>query len=565
MRMDKAERGAHRAAEVINPDVRAWQRQLVRGALLSLVMVGPLALLAASYYAYVLRVLWLIPLYVTAYAAVCVVTFWRRIPYMVQVISFIALVYIVALSDFLQDGRGGSGRLLLLVIVSLAMLLLGRRGSVVVLGLGLLTLLGFGLAYSLGWLTLPPGQEVRSNDPSGWISNGVVFLMAAVLVLASQNYLVPRLSAALTQSQKLAQDLAAQRSNLEQLVADRTAALTRRARYLEATSDVARGISSVLEIHELLALVVNLIGERFEFYHVGLFFIDPTGQWATLQATSSGGGQRMLARGYRLRVGDQSLVGAVAVGGEPRMALDIDPGVELTGRVDLPDTHSEICLPLRARGEIFGVLDIQNRERAAFAEDDMSILQTLADQVALAISNARLFRQVEESMEAQRRAYGELSALAWQELVRAQPNLGFAKYGDVLTSVAEWDAEMVQAAESGLPVRGSAATLAVPIKSGEQVIAVLDAHLPESGVWTAERIALLQAISEQVAQAVERARLYQDTQQRAAREQLIGEVTGRIRETLDLNTVLQTAVRELGQALEVDVVEVRLGTAADNG
>jgi GAF domain-containing protein len=563
--MTEADNGRNVSA-LENQDVRVWQQQLIRSVLLSLVIVGPLAVIAGSYYAYTTQTAWLIPSYVITYGLVVLVTFWKRVPYVLQVSTFLVLIYVMGVLDFFQDGRGGSGRLFLLALVGISALFFKRRASVLILVVAVLTVTGFAVAFSTGWLSIPPSQEANSADVGGWVSNTMVLLMMMVLLLASQGYLVPRLTAALGQSRYLARDLEAQRADLERVVAERTETLSRRARYLEATSDVARSVSSVLESKELLATAVHLISERMGFYHTSLFFIDPTGEWAVLQAASSEGGQRMLAREHRLRVGAQGIVGNVAARGEPRIALDVGEDATFFDNSDLPDTHSEMALPLRARGQVFGVLDVQSKEREAFTQEDISVLQTLADQVALAISNARLFYEAQEGLVAQQRAYGELSGEAWRALLSEQGELGFVKQsGRVLSAGAAWSQEAVQALETGQLIQSDctevaqATTLAVPIKSGDRVIAVLDAELPAgAGTWTPDQVALLQSLSEQVSQAMERARLYQDTQRRAARERLVGEVTARIRESLDMETVLRAAAQEMRQVLGVSELNIRL-------
>jgi GAF domain-containing protein len=123
----------------------------------------------------------------------------------------------------------------------------------------------------------------------------------------------------------------------------------------------------------------------------------------------------------------------------------------------------------------------------------------------------------------------------------------------------------VQTGQRVVEVNAKEAVLSVPLRVRDQVIGVLDLRKPSSAeTWTDEERLLIETLADQLGAALESARLYQDTRRRAAREQLVGEVTGRIRETLDLNAVLQTAVREMGLALDVDVVEVRLGTGTDN-
>lgn len=441
------EKTGHDQSDFSSQNAQLWQRQLIHGVLLSLMIVGPLVIAAASYYAYITQTGWLIPIYLATYGLLAVITFWKRVPYAAQVWAVLLIIYAMGALDFFQDGRGGSGRLLLLSVVTLTPLFFNRRVSVLVSIWVLITMIGLGVAFSVGWVRIPPDQEVRSADPFGWLSNTVVLAMVMALTLAAQWYLVPRLMTALEHSRRLAQDLAAQRADLERMVSERTDVLARRARYLEATSDVARQAGAVLDVHDLLGQVVNLISERFGFYHTGLFFVDSSGEWMVLQAASSAGGQNMLSRGHRLRIGAQGVVGMTAARGEPRIALDVGQDAVFFENPDLPDTRSEIALPLRSRGQVIGVLDVQSTEPGAFSHEDVGVLQTLADQVALAISNARLFAQAQESLEAQRRAFGEQSAQAWQSLVSERAGLGFVKQGNALLPMTEeWDEEARQAA-----------------------------------------------------------------------------------------------------------------------
>jgi len=355
---------------------------------------------------------------------------------------------------------------------------------------------------------------------------------------------------------------------LEQEVATRTVDLERRSRYLEATAKVARDAASLLDPEELLSQVVTSIGEQFDFHRIGVFLLDPSGEWAVLRAASGEGGRRTLARGLRLRVGREGIVGYVTGTGKPYIAPDVSEDPLFIYDPDVADTRSEMVLPLRARGEIIGALDTQGAETEAFSEEDVAVLQTLADQIAMAISNARLFQQAQESLEAERLAYGELSREAWAGLLQTRPDQGFVRdERGVFPAGDTWGPEMETALRTGrvVPGKDGATSLAQPIKVRGRVIGVIDAQKPEdSGEWSPEQITLLEILSDQLGVALESARLYQDTQRRAAREQLTGEVTARMRETLDVDTVLQTAVREIGEALGIAKVEVRMGSGVRN-
>ncbi len=348
--------------------------------------------------------------------------------------------------------------------------------------------------------------------------------------------------------------------SLEGRVEERTQDLEERAGYLEATAEVARDAASELDLDDLLSRVVRLISARFGLYHSGIFLIDQTGEWAVLQAASSSGGQRMLERGHRLEVGETGTVGYVTAHGEPRIALDVGDDAAFFDNPDLPETRSALTLPLRARGEIIGALDVQSKEPRAFTDEDTAVLQILADQIAMAISNARLFQQAQESLEAERRAHGELSRRAWLEVVQREAYLGYASDIKGLRPVGESPpAVMEVASQEGRTVQQDGTTLAVPVRVRGNVVGVAKLRKSDrEGAWSEEEIALMETVIEQLSVALDSARLYEDTQRRAARERLTSEVTARMRESLDLETVISTAASEMRRALNLDDLVIRL-------
>jgi GAF domain-containing protein/HAMP domain-containing protein len=346
-------------------------------------------------------------------------------------------------------------------------------------------------------------------------------------------------------------------SSLEQRVAERTRDLERRAAQLRAAADVGRAAASIRNLDELLPQVTRLINEHFGYYHAGIFLLDEKGEYAVLQAANSEGGQRMLARGHRLRVGEVGIVGHVTGQGESRIALDVGADAVYFDNPDLPDTRSEMALPLQVSGRVLGALDVQSTEAAAFTQEDIAVLQVLADQVSVAIENARLFAKAQEALEAMRRVYGEVSRQAWEKTLRARPELAFRSDECGVTRAGDiWRPEMEQAVQEGrtvqIPNPKSQASnpLAVPIKVRGQVGGVLDTYKPgEAGLWTAEEIATLEQITEQLGAALESARLYQDVQRTAARERLTRQITDELRHATTTEGIVQTAVDALFKAL----------------
>ncbi|MBU0510235.1 MAG: GAF domain-containing protein [Chloroflexi bacterium] len=339
---------------------------------------------------------------------------------------------------------------------------------------------------------------------------------------------------------------------LEQRVADRTTELERRSIQLQAAAETGSAAASMRDLNELLTKITHLISDRFGYYHTGIFLLGEKGEYAVLRATNSEGGQRMLDRGHKLKVGEVGIVGYVTANRESRIALDVGHDAVFFDNPDLPDTRSEMALPLIVGGELLGALDVQSKHEAAFSEEDISVLQMLADQVAVAIDNARLFAENQAALEASRRAYGELSQEAWGQFLRGQPDLGFLSTAevDVTPAGGNWTPEMHQAAQTGSTVRTDGNTLTIPILLRDQVLGVVRLCKPEdAGPWTNDEVELMDTLIAQLEVALESARLYQDTQRRAAREQMVTQITTKIRATTDPQVMLQTAVSELREAL----------------
>jgi len=350
----------------------------------------------------------------------------------------------------------------------------------------------------------------------------------------------------------------------------------RRAAQLQAVAEVGRAITQMRDMERLLPQVTELVSQHFGFYHVSIFMVDGAGRYAVLRTASSEGGQRMLARGHRLPVGSQGIVGYVTGSGEPRVALDVGADAVHFVNLDLPDTRSEVALPLRAGSQTVGALDVQSVEAEAFDDESVAVLSTLADQVAIAIENARLFRQSEEALAESEEAQRRYLQGAWQGFLQRWPDLQFeytlegvpSALGVELptTQQAVARGELVAASDlasdDGDDVAARAA-LSVPIKLRGQIIGVLDLHeADEVRVWTEHEIALAQAVADQMAQALESAWLFEQAQARAHRETLTRQITERIRNAIDVDAMLQTAIQELGQALDAPRVYVRLATDA---
>ena len=345
-------------------------------------------------------------------------------------------------------------------------------------------------------------------------------------------------------------------STLEQRVAERTEALRRRTLQLEAAATVAREAAAIRDVGTLLDETAHLISDRFGFYHTGIFLLDEAREYAVLRAASSEGGRRMLERGHRLRVGEQGIVGYVASTGEPRIALDVGRDAVFFDNPDLPLTRSEMALPLRVRGEVIGVLDVQSEKPAAFTEEDAAVLQVLADQIALAIENARLLGESQRALKELQTIYDERVRAAWEDL-QAPAALVYDRI-EVAPAEPTADPLVEKALEEGEVVtevdpEEKHSTVIAPLRLRDEVIgAIAVEDTDEARAWTQEEIELIEAVSEQVALALESARLYAEARERAAEQEALARIAAMAGTTLDLDELLTRIVEETRQVAEAE-------------
>jgi len=202
-----------------------------------------------------------------------------------------------------------------------------------------------------------------------------------------------------TQLRDLVETLETRVRERTQQLAVQNESLQLRSRQLQTVAEVARSIVSTREVDNLLNQVTRLVSDRFGFYHAGIFLLDEKNEYAVLRAANSEGGRRMLDRRHRLRVGQVGIVGYVTGSGEPRIATDVGEDAVFFNNPDLPETRSEMALPLKLGGMIIGALDVQSKESNAFTEADVNLFTTLADQISVAIENANAYELSQQTVE----------------------------------------------------------------------------------------------------------------------------------------------------------------------
>ncbi len=473
--------------------------------------------------------------YVKAASFLFVVTLWG------------ALSYVAWAADGIRDIAVFAYMLPILI----ASLLIGWRGAAVITFVSILS--GWALAYAEATRSFVPTLDEPLNfarDMTG------VFLLIGLLIYLTITSLQKTLAASRSAAAELAlsnRELTELRTTLQQQVEERTSELQQRAAQLEAVASVARTVASVQDIDSLLPAITKLVSQHFGFYHVGIFLLDQQRQNVVLRAANSQGGLRMLSRQHSLALDSQSIVGYSALRGDPRIALDVGTDSFYFNNPDLPDTRSEMAIPLRVVGEVIGVLDVQSTETNAFAEEDIRALSILADQIAIAIENARLFGETKKALSESKALFEQYTQQEWTSFARQAKTLGFLFDGKHIVPLDNYSKrELVKAvAQTGAIAQEKASgTVAIPIKLRGQMIGVLDVRAKHGQrSWKADEIAMLEAAAERAALALENARLIESAQRRAARERAIGDISTRIGAVRNLESILQTAVEELGRKI----------------
>ena len=362
----------------------------------------------------------------------------------------------------------------------------------------------------------------------------------------------------------LARTFMTTRQQIAELVDDLQERITVGVRDLDATREVSRFAATQRDLQLLMNNVVNLITDKFpNIYHAQIFLIDDDHVYAVLRASTGEAGQKLLKRGHRLGVGTVSVIGQVTEEGRVVAARDIAASDVHRKNEFLPETRSELAIPLSLGEEIIGALDVQSKESNTFDEAQISILQTMSDQIAIAIENARLYEESIQRLEEIATSNQQETARAWNTYMQARrrTNLG-SEYG--INTDTDTDDLGEVAIKTGETAIGEITTnntvpFAVPIHFRGQVLGAAQWELPAKD-FDDEKILLAEELVNRLALSLDNARLFQESRRAVNRERIVNEITARLTEQSDIEDILQTAVREVGQALRVPQVSINLDT-----
>lgn len=362
---------------------------------------------------------------------------------------------------------------------------------------------------------------------------------------------------------ELTRDMVRSRAQIQDSFSALSQRLETRQRDIQATQEVGRFASNQRDLQTLMDEVVNLITNVFpNIYHAQIFLNDGVGEFSVLRASTGEAGRKLLERGHRLAVGGQSVIGRTTGEGRITAVLDTDSSDVHRKNDLLPNTRAELAIPLRIGQRIIGALDVQSLTPNTFTEDQIITLQSMADQIAISLENARLYQESIKALEEIARTNRENTAAAWREHLFGARKQEITAWDGLRTTV-DLESLRQQAIRSGVTQIGGITPtrtipLAVPIKLRGQVLGAVLWELPLIE-YSDDKVALAEELVNRLAVSLDNARLFEESQRAAERERVVNDIAAKITGQTNVDAILQTAVREVGMAIGTNNVDVRLG------
>ena len=519
--------------------VAVMRDRILQTLLLGLAVVGAFALTAIIIEEIQAGRLGLAAVYSGVFAWLVIVVFFRGLPYNLKAASVVLLPYILAVSELFDTSLLGEIRFWLLVCNILAALLIGFRAVVITTIMSILTIGVIGLGTQFGWLTVPFPANVTIG--TGWVVSSLTIALASIGFGLGTNAMIGGLQRLVDERENLVDELKTERVSLEGRVEERTADIQRRLSQMRTAAEISNAIGLISDSKSLYQQVVDLIQSRMGLYYVGLFVVDDERKFAVLRAGTGEAGQTMLARGHRLQIGPGSMIGWCVANHQARIALDVGDEAVRFNNPYLPHTRSELALPILSRATVVGALTVQSAQAKAFDQNDIIVLQGIADGLAAAIENTHLVAELQQNLDELRSLNRDYLNQAWSEVIDEKGAKTFYFEG------------------SG---SGNTSSVEFPILLREQNIAHLTLEMDENHL-SADEMAFLDAIATQTALALENARLVQETERRVVQEQKLNEMSARFSKTNDIESILRAAVEEFGRLPSVNEVSVELVVGGD--
>jgi len=461
----------------------------------------------------------------------------REWNYLLRSGTVLIIAYVLGVIQLWDSGSLGEVRLWLLIFVVLSAIFTNLWISLGAAVLSSVTILLMGVLLEANRISTPFRDIFFQGTP--YVQSAIISLMISAGLVVSISALFSGLARVLQEREEMTENLQKERQELATRIEERTTDLQFRLRQMNTAAEIVRAISRLSDPEAIFQRVAELINSQLNLYYTGIFLLDQSGKNALLRAGTGEAGKAMLSQHHSLPVGGTSMIGWCIANRQARIALDVGNEAVRFNNPFLPLTRSELALPIMSRDNAVGAITIQSEKAQAFDENDINILQGIADSLAIAVENSRLFRELERNLDEVRALNRNYVQQVWSETL--------SESGEI-TALYTTD-------DRNRDLGGKLTS--VPIALREQVIGQLTLDLIEDAL-TQEDLAFIDALPTQTALALENARLVQETERRAVQEQKLNAFSTRFNRALDVESILKAAVEEFGQLPYVVEASIQL-------
>jgi len=512
-------------------EIQYWRESILNAVLVAGAILGGIAYIMNLSSALRSGSILFVLAYSLVYAWALIIAIFRRLSYELRAGTLLASLYIIGIFSALQFGSAGDARVWWLGFSLLSAVFFGARVGISASVFSTGTLLAMGWLMNQHMIAAPIlDTYLDATALFPWTSTSVPLLTISVLAVVSFGLIINGLAVNLEKANQLTNELEQDRVQLRQ----RTSDLERRQVQIRTAAEISRAITAELDPDKIFEQVVNLIKERFGLYYIGVFMLDENRKFAVLRVGTGEAGRQMVADGHKLAVGGSSMIGWAISHRQARISLDVGEDAVHFQNPYLPSTRSELALPMISEGQVLGALTIQSIWPAAFDQDDVTVLQGIADSLATAIDNANLFNQAQESLDEIRSLHRQYLAKAWEDVTARQGDMAYTFERPAVGSRPSPDSQP--------------ATIETPLVLRDQVIGRITVERDQE-TWSAEEEAFINDVATQTALALENARLVTQTERGAQQGRSVADITSKVWASTSVDTILRTALQELGQTL----------------
>jgi len=483
-------------------------------------------------------------LFISLYIILLVITV-VRVNYSMRAFTLLFMVFTVGVNSILAWGPWLDGSVFFIAFIVLSALLFDQRVDIIALAVSIFTFLLIGTLEQLGiYQFMSP--DVPVTGLIDWAAYTIDFSIISIILVIAISQLKKEFSHLAQSMQNTFQTLTTERAQLEDRVRERTDELASRAVQLRSSASVSRTIAEIQDVSNLMETATKLTSEQFGYYQVGLYLLDERKKTAFLQSASSATGKELIGQGFRVEPDRLNPINQVVEYNRPYITSDMD-NPNFVRDANFPLTRSRMILPLTVRNDVIGILDMHSDQPRSFNMQDAEVLQTLADLVAISIDNVRLINETKNLVRQLEANTSAQTQETWTKFTRRhKPAYQYTPAGvrPVFVSKHDDDKEGMR-----IPL----------VLHGQNIGNILLKRKGASASWSERERILVEKVADQVALALENNRLVDETRKSAFRDQIIANVSARVRENLEVESVLRTATTELRRVFDLKEAEISIG------